>query len=120
MHLLTLGFDENDKLVQNWKYFKASAEAGGNEYGYREGTWPKNLTAGKVVWLFGRLMKRIIYHLGISNWLASRLDSETNISAAYGRDFSVHEKDYLDSEPGQVALAEVDQFLKEAQLLFSL
>ena len=29
MHSLTLGFDGNDKLVQNWKYFKAGAEAGG-------------------------------------------------------------------------------------------
>lgn len=28
MHSLTLSFEENDKLIQNWKYFKDGAEAG--------------------------------------------------------------------------------------------
>ena len=29
MHSLTLNFDGNDKLIQNWKYYKEGAEAGG-------------------------------------------------------------------------------------------
>lgn len=188
-----------------------SVEVVGNEYGYREGTWPKHPTAGKVVWLFGdsfafgwgveahqtfaallseqgfavydlgipgdgweeylyrldwakanlpkpnfifvatydndflyppniifknnlskwifniryalvtsqvgRLIKRICYDLGLSNFLARWLDSDANVRAAYGRDFSVHEKNYLNSEPGQAILAEVDQFLKEAETI---
>lgn len=63
----------------------------------------------------GRLLKRICYHLGISNWLALHLDSEANVRAAYGRDFSVHEKNYLDSKAGQEVLSQVEQFLKEAK-----
>ncbi len=188
-----------------------SVEVAGNQYGYREGTWPKEPVSGKVVWLFGDsfafgwgveardtfaaklneqglavydlgipgdgwkeyryrlewakehllkpdlilvvtydndfahsqntifknnlaksvfdlrramitsqtglLIKRICYHLGLWRALAPWLGSEMNVRAAYGRDFSVHQKNYLDSFPGQMKLAEMEQFVEAAGMV---
>ncbi len=188
-----------------------SVEVIGNEYGYREGTWPKEPIPGKTVWLFGDsfafgwgvrardtfaarlneegfalynlgipkdgwkeyqvrlewakrnlpkpdlilvatydndfvylpnvifksdlakrvfrfryvlvtsqvglLLKRICYETGLFQILAPHLSARANLQAAYGRDFSVHEKNYLDSTHGRMILTQMEHFIESARAI---
>ncbi len=98
-----------------------------NDYAYLAKTIFKNDAAKKAIKVrkilvksqVGRLLKRISYHLGLTKFFSMYGGSEINVRTAYGRDFSVHEKNYLDSKSGQITLFWVEHFIEEAKKISS-
>lgn len=64
-----------------------------------------------------RLLKRICYETGLFRILATHLDARASLQAAYGRDFSVHEKNYLDSVHGRMILTQMEHFIESARAI---